>query len=91
MNRAQSVLLPSDPPRNKYPNDGNPGITYWNDQVGTNARSFADIFGTNKSIEEDSANFDIVVLPTIDDLKNVEVSNKDVFFYINDIRKILMT
>ena len=20
-----------DPPRNKYPNDGNPGITYWND------------------------------------------------------------
>ena len=49
------------------------------------------IFGTNKSIEEDSANFDIVVLPTIDDLKNVEVSNKDVFFYINDIRKILMT
>ena len=49
------------------------------------------MFGTNKSINEDSANFDIVVLATIDDLKNVEVSNKDAFFYINDINKILMT
>ena len=25
-----------DPPRKKYPNDGNPGITYFNDQVGIN-------------------------------------------------------
>ncbi len=32
-----------DPPRNKWPNDGNPGITYFNDQVGINTRSFADV------------------------------------------------
>eukprot|EP00039_Didymoeca_costata_P026303 m.15588 g.15588 ORF g.15588 m.15588 type:complete len:606 (+) comp5439_c0_seq2:157-1974(+) len=32
-----------DPSRNHYPNEGNPGITYTNDQVGLNARSFDDI------------------------------------------------
>ena len=32
-----------DPPRNKYPNDGNPGITHFRDQLGTNARSYDDI------------------------------------------------
>jgi len=32
-----------DPSRNHYPNQGNPGITYTNDQVGLNARSLADI------------------------------------------------
>jgi hypothetical protein len=30
-------------PRNKYPNDGNPGITHFRDQLGTNARSYDDI------------------------------------------------
>lgn len=32
-----------DPPRNKYPNNGNPGITFYCDQLGLNARSFGDI------------------------------------------------
>merc|ERR1712187_687820 len=32
-----------DPSRNHYPNQGNPGITFFNDQVGLNARSLEDI------------------------------------------------
>ena len=32
-----------DPNRNKWPNDGNPGITYYNDQVGINSRVFSDV------------------------------------------------
>lgn len=32
-----------DPTRNHYPNQGNPGISYTNDQVGLNARSYGDI------------------------------------------------
>jgi Asp-tRNA(Asn)/Glu-tRNA(Gln) amidotransferase A subunit family amidase len=31
-----------DPPRNKHPNAGNPGITFWRDQLGCNASSFDD-------------------------------------------------
>lgn len=32
-----------DPSRNHYPNHGNPGMSYTNDQVGINARSYSDI------------------------------------------------
>ena len=32
-----------DPPRNKHPNAGNPGTTFWCDQMGCNASSFDDI------------------------------------------------
>jgi len=32
-----------DPSRNHYPNDGNPGMSYTNDQVGINARTMDDI------------------------------------------------
>jgi Asp-tRNA(Asn)/Glu-tRNA(Gln) amidotransferase A subunit family amidase len=32
-----------DPSRNHYPNAGNPGLTYLNDQLGLNARSLEDI------------------------------------------------
>ena len=32
-----------DPSRNHYPNAGNPGMTYTNDQIGLNARSLDDI------------------------------------------------
>eukprot|EP00008_Paramoeba_atlantica_P004120 CAMPEP_0201476158 /NCGR_PEP_ID=MMETSP0151_2-20130828/1428_1 /ASSEMBLY_ACC=CAM_ASM_000257 /TAXON_ID=200890 /ORGANISM="Paramoeba atlantica, Strain 621/1 / CCAP 1560/9" /LENGTH=612 /DNA_ID=CAMNT_0047856447 /DNA_START=166 /DNA_END=2004 /DNA_ORIENTATION=- len=32
-----------DPSRNHYPNYGNPGFSFYNDQVGLNARSYADI------------------------------------------------
>eukprot|EP01052_Picozoa_sp_SAG31_P018481 SAG31_NODE_1311_length_8869_cov_10.603535_1_plen_654_part_00 len=39
-----------DPPRNKYPNDGNPGITYFNDQVGVNARTFEDVLLFDKAV-----------------------------------------
>ena len=49
------------------------------------------LFGSNKSILEESSKFDIVVVSSIKDLKNIEVSDKEVFFYINDLNKILMT
>ena len=49
------------------------------------------LFGSNKSINEDCSKFDVVVLSNINELKNVEVSNNEVFFYINDTNKILMT
>jgi len=39
----QNHVFGYDPTRNHYPNKGNPGLTYTNDQVGLNARSFADI------------------------------------------------
>lgn len=32
-----------DPSRNHYPNHGNPGMSYTNDQVGINTRTFSDI------------------------------------------------
>ena len=32
-----------DPSRNHYPNAGNPGMTFTNDQIGLNARSLDDI------------------------------------------------
>eukprot|EP01052_Picozoa_sp_SAG31_P041590 SAG31_NODE_6347_length_2053_cov_2.616172_1_plen_403_part_10 len=32
-----------DPSRNHYPNSGNPGMTFTNDQIGLNARSLSDI------------------------------------------------
>eukprot|EP00756_Hemistasia_phaeocysticola_P033345 Hpha_TRINITY_DN16461_c2_g12::TRINITY_DN16461_c2_g12_i1::g.160044::m.160044/K02433/gatA, QRSL1; aspartyl-tRNA(Asn)/glutamyl-tRNA(Gln) amidotransferase subunit A len=32
-----------DPPRNKYPNTGNPGMTPWHDQIGVNTRSMEEI------------------------------------------------
>eukprot|EP00324_Dicrateria_rotunda_P004321 CAMPEP_0206172420 /NCGR_PEP_ID=MMETSP1474-20131121/45481_1 /ASSEMBLY_ACC=CAM_ASM_001110 /TAXON_ID=97495 /ORGANISM="Imantonia sp., Strain RCC918" /LENGTH=111 /DNA_ID=CAMNT_0053580549 /DNA_START=405 /DNA_END=736 /DNA_ORIENTATION=- len=32
-----------DPSRNHYPNSGNPGLSYYNDQVGLNAKSYEDI------------------------------------------------
>ena len=32
-----------DPSRNHYPNDGNPGMSFTNDQLGLNARSISDI------------------------------------------------
>ena len=32
-----------DPPRNKHPNAGNPGITFFNDQLGCNAGSYDDV------------------------------------------------
>ena len=40
---ACCCLFGYDPPRNKHPNDGNPGMTYYNDQVGCIARSLDDI------------------------------------------------
>jgi Asp-tRNA(Asn)/Glu-tRNA(Gln) amidotransferase A subunit family amidase len=32
-----------DPPRNKYPNNGNPGLTCYHDQTGVNTRNFEDV------------------------------------------------
>jgi len=40
---AQTQLFGYDPSRNRYPNAGNPGITFLNDQVGVLARSMEDI------------------------------------------------
>jgi len=40
---AQTQLFGYDPSRNRYPNTGNPGITFLNDQVGVLARSMDDI------------------------------------------------
>lgn len=45
-----------DPPRNKYDNTGNPGLTHFRDQLGLNARSFDDILL-----------FDMAVLGTMDE------------------------
>jgi Asp-tRNA(Asn)/Glu-tRNA(Gln) amidotransferase A subunit family amidase len=58
-----------DPPRNKYPNDGNPGITYYNDQVGINARSFEDVLlydaaVTGAAAEHAAAAARVAALPT---------------------------
>uniref|UniRef100_A0A7S3WER0 Amidase domain-containing protein n=1 Tax=Emiliania huxleyi TaxID=2903 RepID=A0A7S3WER0_EMIHU len=52
-----------DPPRNKYPNDGNPGITHFRDQLGTNARSMDDILL-----------FDMAVLGLQDEHANAEAN-----------------
>merc|ERR1719210_2108997 len=39
-----------DPTRNKWPNDGNPGITHYRDQLGMNSRSFDDILLLDKAL-----------------------------------------
>lgn len=39
-----------DPSRNKWPNDGNPGITHFRDQLGMNARSMDDILFFDKAV-----------------------------------------
>eukprot|EP00928_Gymnodinium_smaydae_P070005 TRINITY_DN53953_c0_g1_i1.p1 TRINITY_DN53953_c0_g1~~TRINITY_DN53953_c0_g1_i1.p1 ORF type:complete len:669 (-),score=68.12 TRINITY_DN53953_c0_g1_i1:261-2141(-) len=39
-----------DPSRNHYPNEGNAGLTYLNDQVGLNARSLEDILAFDAAL-----------------------------------------
>lgn len=55
-----------DPARNKYPNDGNPGLTRYQDQLGTNARSFDDILLFDKAILNISAEHEAAELAVAD-------------------------
>ena len=71
-----------DPPRNKYPNGGNPGITFWNDQLGLNAREFDDILlydaaVTGKVQEHDAASASVAALSNSD----ITVGFPREFFY----------
>ena len=43
-----------DPSRNHYPNGGNPGITYLQDQLGLNARSIKDILVFDAALRAES-------------------------------------
>jgi len=52
---TRNHLFGYDPPKFHYPNGGNPSLTYRNDQLGVNARSFDDILA-----------FDAAVLDTAD-------------------------
>lgn len=58
-----------DPPRNKHPNAGNPGITFFRDQLGCNAHSFDDMMlydmaVTGKAEEHAAAASAVAALPT---------------------------
>merc|ERR1719397_1763 len=59
-----------DPSRNHYPNHGNPGMTYTNDQLGVNARSISDIIFYDRSIMDTS------VLHTTTEEKVSQLSNR---------------
>ena len=65
-------------------------IRYLNTTVPENIKKL-NIFGTEKSMLEDCNTFDVLIVKTIGDLKNIEVSSENVFFFISDINKILIT
>lgn len=69
---ARNHLFGYDPPKFHYPNTGNPSLTYRNDQLGVNARSFDDIIA-----------FDMAVLDTAEAHKMAKekvdaMSNSDI-------------
>ena len=65
-------------------------IRYLNTSVPENIKKL-NIFGSEKSMLDDCSTFDILIVKNISDLKNIEVSSENVFFYITDINKILIT
>ena len=65
-------------------------IRYLNTTVPENIKKL-NVFGTEKSMLEDCNTFDVLIVKTIGDLKNIEVSSENVFFFISDINKILIT
>ena len=68
---AQTQLFGYDPSRNRYPNAGNPGITFLNDQVGVLARNVEDILAFDSAflnLEEGHANTKLAT-PKVPDIR----------------------
>lgn len=65
-------------------------IRYFNTPVPEKLRKL-NIFGTEKSIMEDSSKFDLVIVSTLDDLSKIEINSVNVFFYVADINKMVIT